>query len=99
MVHSSTAESNLSKSGKAKEIYYASGHKDTLTDLIKRMNKEDKVVVVKIPDLFSELYDAYFRFLRSLSANNKLALFVERINKLMCLDDKEETEILNRILP
>jgi hypothetical protein len=99
MVHSSTAESNLSKDGKAKEIYYAIGHKDSLTEIIKRMKKEGEIVVIKIPELFLEFHQAYFRYLKYLSANDKLPLFIERINKIMAENDNEEFEILDRILP
>ena len=97
MIHSSTAESDLSKSGKAKEIYYARGKNDKLTDIIKRQKKEGKIVVVKIPELFLEFYNAYLGYLKYLRTNDKLQLFIERVNKLMCESDKDEFETVKRI--
>jgi hypothetical protein len=99
MVHSSTAESDLSKTGKAKEIYYAHGYKDELTDIIKRMRKENKIAIVKIPVLFLEFYDAYWRYLKSLNEFDKISLFIERINKIMCELDKNELGVIDKVLP
>jgi hypothetical protein len=101
MVHSSTAESELSKTGQAKEIYYSLGYNDNFTDIIERQKKGKKIVVVKLPVLFLEFYDAYCRYIKTLTDDtDKIALFIKRVDKLMISnDDKDEFEILDIMLP
>ncbi|WP_276975761.1 hypothetical protein [Flavobacterium filum] len=100
LVHSSTTISDLSKSGKAKQIFYALGQKDKLSELVKRDKKEDRIAVIKITDLFKALYNAIETYKSMLNNNKpKKEQFIERMNDVLTEGDEDEFEIMDRVLP
>lgn len=97
MVHSSTAESDLSKKGKAKQIYYLHGIKDTLSEHIKILKRENTICVVSIPKLYIALRNAHINYLKYLRKDyDRMILFVDRVNKIMAEDNKEEMEFISK---
>jgi len=71
VVHSYQAESNLTRKGKAKQVWYAwgEGNATRLMTRIQQAQLEKKVVAVQIEVLFDTLKEGFSRFLKALETN------------------------------
>jgi len=97
MVHSSTAESDLSKKGKVRQIFY--GPEDKLWEVMKKQKKENEYCTVRIPLLVISLIKAYENYFKYLHTNtHKFQLVIKRVDKLMAEDNKDETDFISKHL-
>ena len=84
IVHSSTAESKLSRKGEASKIFYAWGEKRAKElQLFLDKSSREKIYVIEINDLFNALREGIQRFLDFiLKDQEKLRLVSHRAGKL-----------------
>ena len=86
LIHTSTAESSMSKKGKARMIYYASGNAkiDPLKKFIEKQLPNKKIRIVHANTLYMALLDSIARYLRYLAKDKvKIVLFTKRSEKIL----------------
>jgi len=99
MVHSSTAESNLSEKGKARQVLYYHSKEDTFNPKLVKQNKQNEFVAVGTYSLVLSVIKAMDKYYTFLNNNeSQLKIFAKRFEKIMMEENKEETDFLNSIL-
>jgi len=84
ILHSYTSESQLSRQGEAKKVFYSWGtaHPESLQQIIDVSSEKDKVIVLHVDLLMDAFKEGVQRFNKALSKDRSLSLLVySRSNK------------------